>query len=223
MRLHLLVLGNIENHGQHLPCDVDTVISKHISERILFELGTKKIKISVVSKGLGGVPPRNSYLIDEYYKKIKNKIKKMVKNSKHILIINSHYPNNFIVQQILEELGGFYKKAILIDVWKIISKELNKKFDEKHMGHGGAIETSLYTYATNTSVSNHKNNISALEDYKKWKNQIYWKYPIKFSDNGVYGIVDGFSKEIGKFISNLITKKICKIIQSEFLTDMEQK
>lgn len=216
MRFYVLILGNIENHGLHLPDDVDFVISKHIAKRIIDEYPKIVSGSSEIKRGVGGIPPKDCFRLEEYQRVVKSKLIDILKNIDSVLIINSHYPNNAVIQQVIEELDLGYKKIVLVDVWNLIMSELNAMFEEEELGHGAKAETSLYVYATEAKIESCKNNLGSLKRYNKQKNKKYWTYPIKFSKNGVYGVVEGFSKETGKTISDTIFNKIKNVIQDEF-------
>ncbi len=153
----LLPVGQTEQHGLHLPINVDNIIATGIAERVAqATYSTAKPVISpTIPFGYSDIPVFRSFpgtftlepeTLVNVYKDISKSLIKM--GFKKIIFINGHYPNPpFITEamrQLTKETGAFFALANFFvvpdhEVQKILS-EMNKP---PVWGHACLIETSV--------------------------------------------------------------------------------
>ena len=153
----LLPVGQTEQHGQHLPINVDNIICTGIAERVAeATYETAKPVISpTVPFGYSDIPVFRSFpgtftlepeTLVNVYKDVSKSLIKM--GFKKIIFINGHYPNPPFIEeamrQVTKETGAFFALCNFFvipdaEVQKILS-EMNKP---PAWGHACLIETSV--------------------------------------------------------------------------------
>lgn len=153
----LVPTGQTEQHGHHLPINVDNIISTGIAERTAEAAydSAKPVIAPTIPFGYSDIPVFRSFpgtftlepeTLVNVYKDISKSLIKM--GFKKIIFINGHYPNPpFILEamrQVTKETGAFFA---LCNFFVIPDAEVQKILSEMNKppvwGHACLIETSV--------------------------------------------------------------------------------
>jgi len=153
----LLPVGQIEQHGPHLPLDIDNYTSTGIAERVAYETfdNVKPVVAPTIPFGYSDLPAFNRYpgtitlepdILIGVYRDVALSLVKM--GFKKIIFINGHGPNppfiNEAIRQTTKKSGAF---IMLVNLLELIGDISNKIFDELGKppvwGHACLIETSV--------------------------------------------------------------------------------
>ncbi|MDQ0361425.1 creatininase family protein [Breznakia pachnodae] len=153
----LIPAGQTEQHGKHLPIDVDNIICTGIAERVALATydTAKPVVAPTIPFGYADIPYfrdfpgtfslRAETLVDVYYDVCMSLIRQGVKK---IIFINGHYPNPpFIdeaVRRAIKATGAFFA---VCNFFVVPGEEVNAIFEEMGRepvwGHACLIETSV--------------------------------------------------------------------------------
>ncbi|XBS67981.1 creatininase family protein [Acerihabitans sp. KWT182] len=155
-------IGGIEQHGPHLPLNVDSLIAKALSQRLAakidgFYLPVQPLSARSLPQSGGGLLFPGTVYIDgatfsHYLQRALASLCRLP--FKRLVIINGHYENEAFIFEAMDELNGkghFGERAVtafswwslLPDAW--IEANL-PDFPGWHAEHAGITETSLMLY-----------------------------------------------------------------------------
>lgn len=208
----IIPCGCIEQHGKHLPMNVDKVLAKKISDLCAKEING--IVASEISFGArshensgGGYFKENVYiegkLLIDYYNSILGKyLENRVKN---IILFNAHWENEpYLIEavEVLKNKRNIECKIAVISWWNLVSSDEIEKIINKKVNwsleHAGITETSLMMYFCPELVRMEENNIRDLnintDVYSSKSNEKIRK------NGGALSSHKGASPQIGKEI-----------------------
>ena len=161
-RILFIPCGSLEQHGPHLPLNVDTVITEEIAKRIASTCGG--IVAPAINYGARSLPGggggygfpgnihiRGELLIEIYYDIIHSFLKN---GARRLVIINGHWENySFLIEAIeklREENKLEGKKLCSLSWWDVVNSEemigIFGEFFGWHTEHAGQAETALMMY-----------------------------------------------------------------------------
>ena len=213
-RTIIFPFGTVEEHGNHLPLNTDTLIVYEILKRVV-----KKTKVFLAPPvyygvctttsqhpGTIGITPatlrRLSYDIvrDAYRKGLRN-----------FLLITGHGGGlhssamKEAAENLVEELDGI--KLAVICPYDILYKELSELAETPNDSHAGEIETSLILALAPELVKGR-----SKEEYPKLPKPFIVKNKVKYWRGGVWGNPEKASREKGERAIKFIVDKIVEII-----------
>jgi len=208
----LLPVGGLEQHGPHLPLNVDTVIVERLVESVAKKLdcvvaptityGARSLPCSGGGAEFPGtIRIRGSVLIQYYY----DIISEFVKNgAAKLLILNGHWENEPFLLEALElcrEKVFFNKAQILFTSWwslvpnEVLKRIFPSEFTGWHAEHASQTETALMMYLSEHLVG------AQLEDNEGMVPAGLYSYPLlpeQKSAKGVLGKASMANPEMGE-------------------------
>lgn len=224
----ILPVGGLEQHGPHLPLNVDSIIVERLAASVAEKLGCVVAPCvaygarSLPSSGGGAEFPgtiriRGSVLIQYYY----DIISEFVKNgASRVLLLNGHWENEVFLLEALElcrENGFFDKtKVLFASWWSLVQDETLERifpsgFHGWHAEHASQTETALIMHLAGHLVG------GELEDNKGKVPAGLYSYPLLPEQKSARGVLNRASvatPEMGEqlfehvclAIVNLLTK-----------------
>lgn len=159
----LINIAAIEQHGAHLPVDVDARIGQHFTDQIdrLMDnrvLSLPQIKVCCSRHHMdfaGSLAVQHETFLNYAFEIIASAIAHGFRN---IAILNSHGGNQGIGQVLMEKLGLTYPdcQIVLMTWWRIAAHELAAIRESAYggVGHACEFETSLMMHIAPAAVRN---------------------------------------------------------------------
>lgn len=206
--------GTVEEHGNHLPLNTDTLIIYEILKEVV-----KKRKVFLAPPVYYGVCTTTSQhpgtigitpgtLRRLAYDLVKDAYDKRLRN---FLLITGHGGGlhsaalRESAERLIAELKGI--KLAVICPYDILYKELSEIAETVNDSHAGEIETSLMLALAPELVKGR-----SKKDYPKLPKPFVVKDKMKYWQSGVWGDPEKASKEKGDQTINLIVEAIIDII-----------
>jgi creatinine amidohydrolase len=206
--------GTVEEHGNHLPLNTDTLIVYEILRRVV-----RKRKVflapplyygvcTTTSQHPGTISIRPETLRTITYDLVREAYKKGLRN---IFLITGHGGGlhssalKEVAENLIEELMGL--KIAVICPYDILYKELSELADTPNDSHAGEIETSIVLALAPELVKGR-----SKEEYPHIPKPFVVKNKVKYWRGGVWGNPGKATVEKGEKAINLIVKKIVDIL-----------
>jgi creatinine amidohydrolase len=206
--------GTVEEHGNHLPLNTDTLIVYEILRRVV-----RKRKVflapplyygvcTTTSQHPGTISIRPETLRTITYDLVREAYKKGLRN---IFLITGHGGGlhssalKEVAENLIEELMGL--KIAVICPYDILYKELSDLADTPNDSHAGEIETSIVLALAPELVKGR-----SKEEYPHIPKPFVVKNKVKYWRGGVWGNPGKATVEKGEKAINLIVKKIVDIL-----------
>ncbi|GBD96830.1 MAG TPA: creatininase family protein [Nitrospirae bacterium] len=213
-RTIIFPFGTVEEHGNHLPLNTDTLIVNEILKRVV-----KKRTVflappvyygvcTTTSQHPGTISITPATLRRLAYDIVRDAYKKGLRN---FFLITGHGGGlhssamKEAAENLVEELDGI--KLAVICPYDILYKELSELAETPNDSHAGEIETSLVLSLAPELVKGR-----SKEEYPKLPKPFVVKNKIKYWRGGVWGNPQKASREKGERAIKLIVDKIVKII-----------
>ena len=206
--------GTVEEHGNHLPLNTDTLIVYEILKRVI-----RKRKVflapplyygvcTTTSQHPGTISIRPETLRTITYDLVREAYKKGLRN---IFLITGHGGGlhssalKEVAENLIEELRGL--KIAVICPYDILYKELSELADTPNDSHAGEIETSIVLALAPELVKGR-----SKEEYPNIPKPFVVKNKVKYWRGGVWGNPAKASVKKGEKAIDLIVKKIVSIL-----------
>jgi creatinine amidohydrolase len=211
--------GTVEEHGNHLPLNTDTLIVYEVLKRVI-----KKRKVFLAPPVYYGVctttnqHPGTISITPETLRRITYDIVRDAykKELRNFFLISGHGGSlhmsalKEVAEVLIEELKGI--RIAVISPYDILYKELSELADTPNDSHAGEIETSLVLSLAPELVKGRSG-----EEYPELPKPFVVKNKLKYWRGGVWGNPAKASKEKGDKAIKLIADKII------YLLDMVEK
>lgn len=234
----ILPIGSTEQHGPHLPLEVDSYCPKYIAEKVAFE-AEREGQISVLVAPaihytevatFEGYPGSIGVSVDTTANYILEIVESFIKNGfNNILILNGHSSNMIPINTALRKANIKYNEAGLyaINWWSIGTDTIKKMLKSKPCLHAEELETSVYMSARPDLVNMDKaySEYPSLSLTDKWVTADFYglgkhvfyhsrkKYPQYGKSMGVMGDATTASRETGEIIAEAVVKDLYQIIE----------
>ncbi|MCA1491554.1 creatininase [Ensifer sp. NBAIM29] len=230
----LLPIGSMEQHGHHMPMNVDVLLPVEFARRVAGRIGalvappfTYGYKSHQKSGGGNHLPGTTSLDGATLVAALRDVIKEFARHGvRHICLVNGHFENSwFIVEGIdlaLRELkwGGIEDmKIVVLSYWDFVDKATIARlypngFAGWDLEHGGVLETSLMLALYPKQV-----RLERAVDHAPASFPPYDVYPPKPEWTPVSGTLSSpkeASAEKGEILLEVCVDGIVKALESEF-------
>lgn len=222
-KLVFLPIGSVEQHGHHLPLDVDTVLPFHICKRLAKETngviappipyGARSLPMSGGGDAFPGTIIIPGEVLISYYKAV---IQGLVLNGAvNLVIINGHFENEPFIFEAIDQLRveGYFNqnfRLMALSWWSVVSDQFMRKifgrFDGWHCEHAAQAETALMLYFDPNRV-----NMIRAEDHTKPIPCGLYEYPLSSdlqTSHGVLSPCRHATKEMGEALADFINQQL---------------
>lgn len=229
-----LPLGATEQHGRHMPLNVDTVLPTAIAERAARRIdGIVAPTIAYGNRSQprsGGGPafPGTINLSAQTFSLIvRDVISELFRQRvRRIVVLNGHYENIWpsiegieLAMDSLRPSGFDGLNVVRVDHWELIRPEtLTRVFPNGYPGieleHASVIETSMMLALKPDAV-----DLSQAVNDGPAHFHPYDRYPVPPAEvppSGVLSLTEGASAEKGEWLLNDIEERLVEIVRHEF-------
>lgn len=223
----ILPIGSMEQHGPHLPLNVDSVIAENFAFRIAEEIDgvvAPTLKYGYKSKPLSGGGPLFPGTIDLSGLTLQTNILELIEEFykdgfRKIFIMNAHYENEAFIVEALDIASQKHGSDLLLitsNWWDPLSREtIDAVFDQIPfpgwaLEHAAVTETSLMMYFAPDLVREER-----IVDTKGAVPCCYIKYPIEkdaIPATGVLATAYSSSPEKGRILCREAVNKLVSIL-----------
>lgn len=247
--LILLPVGQIEEHGPHLPLECDCIIAREttrtLAEEITGEIPTLVMptvwtgySVRQVSKWPGLITFREpETMIQMIYDILESLIENGFKN---IIIINAHGNNPAILELASRKIGSDYDVFPAVTYVLGMSKTIGPRVRKSQMGgcggHAGEEETALLLHltpelvhkdlATNEDIVRYQTRFFPGDIYSEIPNRVsglYWSsWGIIESKTGVFGDPTAATSQTGKVLFEEIIRNYKEFVREYYSHNSEQ-
>ncbi len=228
-RIVVLPLGALEQHGPHLPLNVDIVIPRRIA--LMVDAEIESIVLPVIAYGYKPLPggggqeyPGTTSLDGSTLINIILDILRctFVHGGRKFMILNGHYENVAFATEAVELFLREHEDArvLIVSWWDLVSEEiLNEVFegvgfpgwDTEHAGIG---ETALMQFFASDLVREDR----IIDDQSERKVPYLIFPPTKdiITESGTFYKATHTSREKGELLARSVTRRIVEIVEHEF-------
>lgn len=227
----LVPVGSVEQHGPHLPLDVDTVIPealcKALSPRVsglmapTISYGARSIPASGGGPSYPGTIRIRGRVLIEFYEDI---ISGFISAGAHrILLLNGHYENEPLLVEAAERCRekGISADAIVVITswWSMVSSDVieeifHNDFPGWHAEHAGQTETALMLYLAPERVGDER------VDHPRPGPAGIYRHPVLPNQIGTKGVLSrtsGVTAEMGKTLFEHLVERLEQLLQEDVL------
>lgn len=191
----LIPASTVEQHGPHLPCDVDNIIAEHICDQAAIRRPDLCTVAPLIpwgfnehNMGFPGCLHIQEHTLIEMYADIATSFARM--GFRKILFVNSHGSNPPFIQIACRKVVNTTNAhAAMVSWWSLISDELKQHRASPlgGMAHACELETSLYLHIKPRSVRMEK----AKPDIAKRWSKFVW---VDLESCGPATLIDDWSR-----------------------------
>ena len=220
----ILPVGSIEQHGRHLPVDVDIFAAQTIALAAAQAL-TPDVPVLVAPPVWTGVSPHHMHFtgtltltVDTFSQVIREIVTCMWRHGfRHILLLNGHGGNDNTMKSTTLKLGAEGIEVAAATYWDLAEAELAElvEGERKKVGHACEIETSMMLYLRQELVD----MSTAVKDMRVPPSRLPTGGPVYFwpvfepGTTGVNGDPTLATAEKGKAFLDVITKNLAEFIR----------
>jgi len=192
----LIPAATMEQHGPHLPCDVDNLIVNFLCEQAALRQPNLLTVAPVISFGFNehnmgfpGCLHIQEHTLIELYADIAMSFTRM--GFRKILFVNGHGSNPSFLQIACRKVVNATEAHVAtVNHWDLIADQLNAERDSPYpggMAHAGEMETSLYLHICPERVDMSK---AAAEMPKRWSEQVW----VDLAGCGPVAFIDDYTR-----------------------------
>ena len=231
----VLPTASMEQHGPHLPVEVDTVLCTHVAKQAVAEAATG------LTTGVICLAPTHSWgnshhhrpfagvlslSSDHYMASVTDILEGLFQSGfRRMFILNGHGGNtapNAIVAQDFVHRRGFPVHVTAADYWNIARSALVASGligNERIPGHAGEFETALMQAVNPEALS--EAGMQRVKDHPAWGTPVYGSLSTTLQSKGAWIAQGGFSDEPDKGTSaqgqqmlGIIVSEVVKAFQA---------
>ncbi|NQU40052.1 MAG: creatininase family protein [Lentisphaerae bacterium] len=231
--LVILPFGTLEEHGLHLPVNVDAVIAEQVAIRVaeavqeryptlVMPVAWAGYSIRKMNKWPGVISIRSEILVEAWFDILASLVKM---GFKKLLCINGHGQNPEMIKLAARRISDEFDVHVVTSNSWGLAAETMKQIRKSEMGgcyHGGEYETSLMLYFTDLVDMRKATN----EDIMKYRSDFYpgdmfgsatggtflSTWYVQESRTGVYGDPTEATKETGRLLVEGMVRNYAKLI-----------
>ncbi len=224
----VLPTASMEQHGPHLPIDVDTILCTHVARQAVSEAMTG-LTVGVIclapthswgnSHHHRPFPGVLSLSSDHYMASVTDILESLyLSGFRRVFILNGHGGNtapNAVVAQDFVHLRGFPVHVTAADYWDIARSALVAAgliSNERIPGHAGEFETALMRAVNPDALADA--DMQRIKDHPDLGTPIYGPLPTVLQSKGAWAAQGGFSDEPDKGTA-VQGRRMLQIIVSE--------
>jgi len=225
--LIILPVGQVEEHGRHLPVKTDAYIAEEVAKRIGESLKNKipllimptvwsGYSMKSVAKWPGTMRLKQETFINMVFDICSSVIEM---GFKKIMIISAHGNHTGALRVVTRNIADEYNIFMALTYPSVMAKEEFSKISKagpKGSCHGGEYETSLMLYLNESLVDMKKvtSQDKIIISSKFYSDKVFWStWGLQKSKTGIYGDPTKATKETGKQIMQAIINNYQKFIK----------
>ncbi len=222
----LLPTGSTEQHGRHLPLDVDVFLAESVCLEVGRRAPDKVLVLPPISYGLNLHHidfPGTIHIEPETFIAFCLNITKSVAyhGFTKIILVNGHGSNSPLIDLVARRtVLETNSLCAATNYLGLAVQEFNKVKDTEVMAHADEIETSLYLYLAPERVQMDKAGAGDDVMGKYMSSDSVGKYPVRFNDYwgrwtnlGVHGDARTATAEKGKVVFEAAVNKLGEIVE----------
>lgn len=232
----LLPIGQVEEHGPHLPVGTDTFIAEGVAQRVaealegevpvlLMPAVWSAFSVDAVGKWPGLVKLRTRTMIDLVHDIVASLLRQ---GFRKILLMNGHGNNPGILDVALRELADeFDSTPVLANIWTFSAESFSRV---RRSAPGGAIHADEYETAMILALGYPVNMSKApggesfrfeskfrARDNFSGKNMVTWStWKLQQSQTGVYGDPTVATVETGEIVLEDTVQKFSELVREYY-------
>lgn len=224
-KLVILPTGSTEQHGRHLPLDVDTFLVESVCLELGRRVPDKVLILPTIAYGLNMHHidfPGTIHIEPETFIAFCLNITKSVAyhGFKKILLINGHGSNSPLVDLVARKtVLATESICMAVNYFSLAMEAFNKIRETEVIAHADEFETSLYLYLASERVRMDKAIAGNDVAGKYVSSDSTSNYPVRFNDfwgrwtkTGVHGDPTKATAEKGKIIFDAIIDGLANIV-----------
>lgn len=224
-KLIILPTGSTEQHGRHLPLEVDAFLVESVCLEVGRRIPEQVLILPTVSYGLNLHHidfPGTIHIEPEIFIDFCLNITKSVAyhGFKKILIVNGHGSNSPLVDLIARKtVLSTESLCAAVNYFSLAVEEFNKVRDTEVIAHSDEFETSLYLYLAPERVQMDKAKADSDVIGKYMSSDSTGDYPVRFNDfwgrwteSGVHGNPNSATAEKGKIIFEASVSGLVEVV-----------
>lgn len=221
----ILPVGSIEQHGAHLPVDVDIFMAESVALAAAQAL-SPEVPVLVAPPIWTGISPHHMHFtgtltlsVDTFSLVVCEVVTSMWRHGfRHILVLNGHGGNDQTLKSTTLKLGAEGIEVAAATYWDLAAEELAElvEGERKKVGHACEIETSLMLYLRQELVDMN----TAVKDMGIPPTRMPTGGPVYFwpvfdpGTTGVAGDPTVATAEKGKAFMDVITRNLADFIRT---------
>ena len=231
--LVILPFGTLEEHGMHLPVNVDAVIAEEVAKRVA-EAVKDRVSVLVmpvvwagysirkVGKWPGLISIRSEILVEAWFDLMASLVKM---GFKRLLCINGHGQNPEMIKLAARRISDEYDVNVVTSNCWSMAAETMKTIRKSEIGgcfHGGESETSQMLYltdlvdmtkATDEDIMRYRSDFFPGDMFGSAKGGVFLStWYVQESKTGTYGDPTVATKETGRLLVEGMVRSYVKLI-----------
>jgi creatinine amidohydrolase len=237
--LMILPFGTLEEHGLHLPVNVDAVIAEEVAKRVgeavkdkypvlVMPVAWAGYSVKKMNKWPGVISVRSEVLTEAWFDVMASLVRM---GFKKLLCVNGHGQNPEMIKLAARRISDeFDVNVVTSNVWSMAAETM-KKIRQSDLGgcggHGDELETSLMLHLTDL-VDMRK---ATKEDIMRYRSEFYpgdtfgsatggaflSTWYVQESKTGIYGDPTVATKETGRLLVEGLVSSYVRLID-EYMT-----
>jgi creatinine amidohydrolase len=232
--LVILPFGTLEEHGRHLPVNVDAVIAEEIARRVaeavqdtvpvlVMPVAWAGYSVQKMNRWPGVISIRSEILVEAWFDVMASLVKM---GFQRLLCINAHGQNPEIIKLAARKIADAYDINVVTSNCWSMAAETMKAIRQSEIGgclHGGELETSLMLYLTDLVDMSQ----ATKEDVMRYRSEFYpgdtfgsatggtflSTWYVQESKTGIFGDPTVATKETGRLLVEGIVQNYVKLIR----------